>query len=211
MDIQLDCMLDMIARRIGSPMRGALIALLVAMAPPVLAADLVGQASIIDGDTLEIHGTRIRLWGIDAPESDQLCRNDDGEHYRCGQKAANDLDAFIARRPVECVEVDRDQYRRAVAVCTVNGIDLADWLVRNGYALDWPRYSKGNYDAAQDAAKRAERGMWAAVLLSHGAVALAEERAEHLLAVPLEDQLYFASGFLTCRHQSGDLITSGKK
>jgi endonuclease YncB( thermonuclease family) len=45
-----------------------------------------GQASTIDGDTLEIHGTRIRLWGIDAPESDQLCRNQTGEHYRCGQK-----------------------------------------------------------------------------------------------------------------------------
>ena len=36
-------------------------------------ADLIGQASVIDGDTLEIHGTRIRLWGIDAPESSQLC------------------------------------------------------------------------------------------------------------------------------------------
>src|SRR6266702_5551249 len=62
-----------------------------------------GQASVIDGDTLEIHATRIRLWGIDAPETDQLCRNESNEHYRCGQKAANDLDAFIARRPVECV------------------------------------------------------------------------------------------------------------
>jgi endonuclease YncB( thermonuclease family) len=103
---------------------------------------------------LQIHGARIRLWGIDAPESDQLCRNDDSEHYRCGQKAANDLDAFIARRPVECVEVDRDQYRRAVAICTVAGVDLAEWLVKNGVALDWPKYSKGNYAAAQDEAKR---------------------------------------------------------
>jgi endonuclease YncB( thermonuclease family) len=40
----------------------------------VFADDLAGQASIVDGDTLEIHGTRIRLWGIDAPESSQLCR-----------------------------------------------------------------------------------------------------------------------------------------
>jgi endonuclease YncB( thermonuclease family) len=55
--------------------------------------DMVGQASIIDGDTLEIQGTRFRLWGIDAPESDQLCRNRNSGHYRCGQKAANDLDA----------------------------------------------------------------------------------------------------------------------
>lgn len=129
------------------------------------ADDLAGQASIIDGDTLEIHGTRIRLWGIDAPESDQLCRNGDSDHYRCGQKAANDLDAFIARRPVECVEVDRDRYKRAVAVCSVGGVDLAEWLVKNGLALDWPQYSKGAYAAAQSAAKHNERGMWSGSLV----------------------------------------------
>jgi endonuclease YncB( thermonuclease family) len=65
------------------------------------ADSLTGQASVIDGDTLEIHGTRIRLWGIDAPESSQLCRNDESLQYRCGAKAANELDAFIARRPVD--------------------------------------------------------------------------------------------------------------
>src|SRR3981081_277464 len=67
-------------------------------APPAFADNLTGQASIIDGDTLEIHGTRIRLWGIDAPETAQLCRGEDSLPYRCGAKAANELDAFIARR-----------------------------------------------------------------------------------------------------------------
>src|ERR1017187_5922344 len=109
------------------------------------ADDLVGQATVIDGDTLEIHGTRIRVFGIDAPESDQLCRDEESNLYRCGQKASNVLFDFIARRPVECVEVDRDRYKRAVSVCTVGGTDIADWLVRNGLALDWPRYSKGGY------------------------------------------------------------------
>jgi endonuclease YncB( thermonuclease family) len=51
------------------------------------AFDLLGQASVIDGDTLEIHGTYIRLWGIDAPESSQLCRGENSLHYRCGAKA----------------------------------------------------------------------------------------------------------------------------
>jgi endonuclease YncB( thermonuclease family) len=77
---------------------------------------LSGQARIIDGDTLEIHGTRIRLWGIDAPESSQLCRGEDSEQYRCGAKAANDLDAFIARRPVSCIPISLDQYGRTVAI-----------------------------------------------------------------------------------------------
>jgi Staphylococcal nuclease homologue len=97
--------------------------------------DLTGQASIIDGDTLEIHGTRIRLWGVDAPESSQLCRGEDSLQYRCGAKAANELDAFIAGRPVSCVPISLDQYGRTVATCSVGGVDLGEWLVRNGLAL----------------------------------------------------------------------------
>ena len=125
------------------------------------ADNLTGQASIIDGDTFEIHGTRIRLWGIDAPESNQLCRGDDSIQYRCGAKAANDLDSFLNKRPIDCVSVSLDQYRRTVAVCSIDGVDLAEWLVRNGLALDWPTYSKGKYDKAQRDADHAGRGMWA--------------------------------------------------
>jgi endonuclease YncB( thermonuclease family) len=74
-------------------------------ASPTFADNLTGQASIVDGDTLEIHGTRIRLWGIDAPESNQLCRGEDSIQYRCEAKAANDLDSFLAKRPIDCVPV----------------------------------------------------------------------------------------------------------
>ena len=130
-------------------------------ASPAFADNLIGQASIIDGDTLEIHGTRIRLWGIDAPESSQLCRDDESLQYQCGAKAANALDAFIARRPVDCSPVSLDQYGRTVVVCSIGSVDLAEWLVRNGLALDWPQYSKGGYAEAQTEAKRHERGMWA--------------------------------------------------
>jgi endonuclease YncB( thermonuclease family) len=126
-----------------------------------LADDLTGQASIIDGDTLEIHGARIRLWGVDAPESSQLCRGEDSLQYKCGAKAANDLDAFIARRPVNCLPITLDQYGRTVASCSVDGVDLGQWLVRNGLALDWPQYSKGKYEAAQRDAEHAGLGMWA--------------------------------------------------
>jgi len=132
----------------------------VALCGAAFADDLIGQASVIDGDTIEIHSTRIRLFGIDAPETDQLCRNKESKLYRCGQKASNALFDFIAHRVLECVEVDRDRYNRAVAVCSVGGTDIADWLVRSGLALDWPRYSKGGYADAQAEAKREERGMW---------------------------------------------------
>jgi endonuclease YncB( thermonuclease family) len=119
--------------------RPALACLLLVVASSVaISRDLTGQASVIDGDTLEIHGTRIRLWGIDAPESSQLCRNDESLQYRCGAKAANELDAFIARRPVDCSPVNLDQYGRTVAMCSIAGDDVAEWLVRKRLALDWP-------------------------------------------------------------------------
>lgn len=136
-------------------------ALMLAVVSGALADDdLTGQASIIDGDTLEIHGTRIRLWGVDAPESSQLCRGEDSLQYRCGAQAANDLDVFIARRPVSCLPISLDRYGRTVATCLVGGVDLADWLVRNGLALDWPEYSKRRYDATQREAEEAGRGIW---------------------------------------------------
>jgi endonuclease YncB( thermonuclease family) len=136
------------------------ITFVLATAGAARADDLIGQASITDGDTLEIHGNRIRLWGVDAPETTQLCRGEDSDQYRCGAQAANDLDAFIARRPVNCNPISLDRYGRTVATCTVGGADLGEWLVRNGLALDWPEYSNGRYGAAQRAADQAGRGMW---------------------------------------------------
>jgi endonuclease YncB( thermonuclease family) len=141
-------------------MRAMPVILIFLFALPAMANDLTGQASIIDGDTLEIHRTRIRLWGIDAPESSQLCRDEDSNLYRCGAQAANDLDHFVARRPVNCIPLNLDPYGRTVASCSVSGTDLSEWLVRGGLALDWPQYSKGKYNAAQRDAERAGRGIW---------------------------------------------------
>jgi endonuclease YncB( thermonuclease family) len=140
---------------------GHIVALVTLISSPALADPITGQASIIDGDTLEIHGQRIRLSGIDAPESSQLCRGDDSLQYQCGAKAANQLDEHIGGRPVSCEGVGQDQYRRVVAVCSIDGVDLGEWLVRAGLAFDWPRYSKGKYAAAQKEAERAGRGVWA--------------------------------------------------
>jgi endonuclease YncB( thermonuclease family) len=150
-----------LSHRLPTKAKGLLVGLVLAAAcGPALSDDLFGQASVVDGDTLEIHGTRIRLWGIDAPESTQLCRGEDSLQYRCGAKAANELDAFIAGRPVSCTPISLDQYGRTVATCSVNGTDLGHWLVSNGLALDWPNYSHGMYDKIQREAEHAGRGMW---------------------------------------------------
>jgi endonuclease YncB( thermonuclease family) len=152
----------------------AVLAGLILLQAPAGAADnLAGQASLVDGDTLEIHGTRIRLWGIDAPESSQLCRGENSLQYRCGAKAASDFDAFIARRPVNCVPVSLDQYHRTVATCSVDDVDLGEWLVRNGLAIDWPQYSKGKFDAIQREAEHAGRGIWTG---SYRATAISDMR-----------------------------------
>ncbi len=79
-----------------------------------------GTASVIDGDTIEIQGQRIRLHGIDAPESRQLCRLD-GKPWQCGKDAANALAEKIARRPVTCEDLARDRYKRIIGRCTVAG------------------------------------------------------------------------------------------
>lgn len=140
--------------------RLGLLLLFVLLSSGAMANDFVGQASVINGDTLEIHGERIRLWGIDAPESSQLCRGEDSLPYRCGAQAANDLDAFIAQRPVDCMPLSLDRYGRTVATCSVQEVDLGDWLVRNGLALDWSQYSKGKCSGDQQAAERSGRGIW---------------------------------------------------
>jgi endonuclease YncB( thermonuclease family) len=127
---------------------------------PAEADEFVGQASVVDGDTLEIYGTRIRLWGVDEPESTQLCRGEDSLQYRRGAESANALDAFIAKQPVTCAPISLDRYGRTVATCRVGGADLGEWLVQQGLALDWPQYSTGRYGSIQWEAEEAGRGIW---------------------------------------------------
>ena len=125
---------------------------------PALAADISGRASVIDGDTLDIHGTRIRLHGIDAPESGQTC-HDGGVDWRCGQQAALALDDMISGRPVACAKHDVDRYGRIVAVCRVGGRDANAWMVRLGWALAYRKYSR-DYVGEEAEAQAAGRGVW---------------------------------------------------
>ncbi|WP_456715893.1 thermonuclease family protein [Bradyrhizobium sp. USDA 4353] len=127
---------------------------------PATAADLIGRASIVDGDTLDVHGERIRLWGIDAPESAQLCRGRDRKPYRCGALAANTLDAFARGKLIRCRPIEGDRYGRIVARCAAGGADLGQFMVSRGLALEEPQYSHGAYAADQLAARRAGRGIW---------------------------------------------------
>ncbi|MEK1890803.1 MAG: thermonuclease family protein [Phyllobacterium sp.] len=131
---------------------------------PALGSDasIIGTASVIDADTIEIHGQRIRIFGVDAPEGRQTCEDGKGKAYRCGQIGSFALDELLQRsQPVGCKAVDRDRYGRIVANCiNSKGDNLASWLVTHGYAIDYPQYSKGLYAAEERVARATKAGVW---------------------------------------------------
>lgn len=122
-------------------------------------APIVGSASVIDGDTIEIHGQRIRLHGIDAPEGQQECVDLNGASWRCGQQAALKLLDHIGRSTLRCEPRDRDRYGRIVATCFLGAEDLSRWMIANGWAVAYRRYSL-NYVPDEDQARLARLGIW---------------------------------------------------
>jgi endonuclease YncB( thermonuclease family) len=128
--------------------------------PPAPHGAIVGTASVIDADTLDIRSERIRLVGVDAPESGQKCKDANGALVRCGSTAANALDAWINRNPVTCIPEGKDRYRRILGKCSVRGQSVQDWLVRNGHAIAYRAYST-EFVSTEIAAREAKAGIWA--------------------------------------------------
>lgn len=123
------------------------------------AEELIGRATVIDGDTLGIRDQKIRLHGIDAPEASQHCMRPNGKEWRCGQQAANALSDKIGHRNVRCVGDKRDRWGRLIAVCFLGSQDLNAWLVQQGWAVAYRHYSK-DYVPLEDGARQAKAGVW---------------------------------------------------
>lgn len=141
------------------PMRHLIALAYLIFAVPAFGADLSGPARIIDGDTIEISGQRIRLYGIDAPEGGQTCKAR-GIEYDCGENATTWLIDLTAGKAVTCKGRDVDRYGRIVATCSAGGVNLNAGIVAAGWAVAYRRYSL-DYVSAENSARKARRGMWA--------------------------------------------------
>ena len=138
--------------------RNALLgAAVVVIAAAVATSGGAAGVRVIDGDTLEVGAETIRLWGIDAPEGGQSCARA-GVTYDCGAEARAALSRLVSGRAGRCEARYKDRYDRTVARCFTGGVDLGGELVRQGWALDYERYSKGHY--RQDQAEAEGRGLW---------------------------------------------------
>jgi endonuclease YncB( thermonuclease family) len=136
-----------------------------ALVTPAFAADLTGIPRIVDGDTVEIASTKIRLLGIDAPETDQLCLDRKGERWACGVSARDELVKHAGGKDWTCAITGQDRYGRSLATCSAAGEDLERWMVRSGWALSFVRYGH-TYDADEKAARDAKAGLWAGAFVA---------------------------------------------
>jgi endonuclease YncB( thermonuclease family) len=119
---------------------------------------LTGVARVIDGDTIDIHGTHVRLDGIDAPEAKQTCEAND-KKYPCGLEATEALIKLIGASRVECTQTGTDRYARIIAKCKTGTTDIGSWMVEHGWAVAFRKYSMA-YVAAENQARSDKLGMW---------------------------------------------------
>lgn len=150
-------------RRLLWTIAGIAVALIAAIAGALQSAGppLIGRAYVIDGDTLRLGSTRIRLTGIDAPEFDQTCTNGSGSEWSCGMDAKDFLERLVRGHTLTCTRTGRDRYGRALARCTDDGADIALSLVAAGWAT-----TEFDYAGAQASARAAGLGIWSGPFLS---------------------------------------------
>ena len=120
-------------------------------------AVIAGPGHVIDGDTLEVGQTRIRLEGIDAPEMAQTCQTATGESWDCGRKAAALLRTLAEQRDLACDRTGVDKYRRTLAVCYEDGVNVNEAMVRAGLAWAFVKYSTEFVSVEAEAKSRKDR------------------------------------------------------
>lgn len=123
------------------------------------AGAVTGIADVTDGDTVIIHGTRIRLEGIDAPEAGQTCTGRTGAPWPCGASAATALRRLIEGKAVRCDPQGVDKYGRMLGICFLGDVDVNAWMVRRGHAWAFVKYSE-SYAKQEQQARAEKAGIW---------------------------------------------------
>lgn len=136
------------------------LALFVALSVPSMAAAqaIEGPAEVIDGDSLRVAGTELRLFGVDAPEFSQSCYSN-GSEVTCGAMAKDVLAGLIGNSVLTCEPRDTDAFGRIVATCQTSGVDIGEALVEAGWATAFRRYGN-DYVAAEMQARAGRAGIW---------------------------------------------------
>ena len=128
------------------------------------AGEIKGFSKVIDGDTVRINVNKIRLSGIDAPEKKQTCTRS-GRKYSCGTESTEALLKIIEKKIITCnVEPNKDRYGRFIGICFIEEININRWMVRNGHAVAYRRYSK-EYIQDEEYAKKEKKGLWSGTFL----------------------------------------------
>lgn len=122
-------------------------------------AAAASDVRVIDGDTIEVDGETVRLYGIDAPEAGQPCARRGRGAWPCGRDAITAVARLVATGNVMCDDRGRDAYGRVLAVCSAGGVEINRALVDNGLAWSFRRYSD-RYADAEDAAHERGVGVW---------------------------------------------------
>ena len=122
-------------------------------------ADVTGKARVVDGDTIWIGETKIRLHVIDAPEMKQTCKTSKGREQKCGVIAKQALEKLVQGQDIVCKGDERDKYKRLLAVCFAGPFSINEQMVADGWALAYRKYSQ-DYVRAETFAKSRREGMW---------------------------------------------------
>lgn len=138
--------------------RGLALLLLSIATTSAAASPLAGTGRSIDGDSLMVGATEVRLHGIDAPELAQTCQRG-GQPWNCGSEAANRLSKLVNGKQLICMVMGTDTHGRTLARCLVGETDVNRTMVATGYALAYRRYSTA-YVSAEESARLARRGIW---------------------------------------------------
>ncbi|MDA9444392.1 hypothetical protein XH98_35945 [Bradyrhizobium sp. CCBAU 51745] len=145
--------------------RGIICALLALITSPVCAATLSGVPRIHDGNTIEIEHTNVRLSGIEAPETDQICLDAQGRRWACGVAARDELIKHSNGRTWDCHTQRADEYRRALGSCFIEGENVNAWMVRSGWALS-AGASLHTYAVYELVASTARAGLWSGAFIA---------------------------------------------